>query len=119
MQSVHLHQLKFRAFHGLYEEERKTGSEYEVHVSVDFNPPKDINDLGETIDYVQLYEIISNAMYTPQPLLEMVADAIIKRICVRFPGTTAAAVEIWKLNPPIEKFDGKVGISIRKTFPAP
>jgi hypothetical protein len=27
-------------------------------------------------------------------------------------------IEIWKLHPPIEKFQGKVGISLLKTFAA-
>ncbi len=113
MQAVHLHQLSFFAFHGLYEEEKLTGNEFEVNVSVFFERKGTDNHLSNTVDYVHLFSIIKEEMNYPRQLLEEVADTIILKIKNAYPFVTSVNIEIWKMNPPMIQFQGKVGVSLK------
>jgi len=116
MQTVYLHHLKFFSFHGLYEEEKSTGNEFEVNLSVSFDRDKVGDDLSRTVDYVQLFQIVKSNMNTPALLLEGIAESVIATIQSHYPFVQKVNIEIWKMQPPIEQFQGKVGISLTKTF---
>ncbi len=118
MQTVHLRDIKFFAFHGVYEEEKLTGNEFEVNLTVEFDRGSVGNDLSRTIDYVLLFEILKTEMNAPRALLETVAESAVAAIYLSYPFVHSVKIEIWKLHPPIEKFQGKVGISLLKTFAA-
>src|SRR5436189_6187659 len=58
MLKIELSKLKFHGFHGVHEEETKTGGDFEVDVVVYFTPETvPVRHLDETIDYTQLYEL--------------------------------------------------------------
>jgi len=116
MQTVHLRDIKFFAFHGVYDEEKFTGNEFEVNLSVVFDQGTVDDDLARTVDYVHLFKILNIEMNQPRTLLETVAEKVIAAIFLSYPFVKSISIDIWKLNPPIEQFDGKVGISLSKTF---
>ncbi|MBL7770759.1 MAG: dihydroneopterin aldolase [Flavipsychrobacter sp.] len=117
MVTVHLHQLIFHAFHGLYEGEEKIGNDFEVNVDVEYNVKKDkFDSLKHLVNYEEVYKIIQARMALPTPLLEEVADSIIHKIHHRFGNVTRITICIYKLNAPIQRFNGKVGISIDRIF---
>ena len=55
-------------------------------------------------------------MAVPTPLLEKVAEGIIRRIKHQYPFATEAVISIYKLEPPIENIQGKIGITMRKEW---
>ena len=116
MQAVHLRQLKFFSFHGVYEEEKKTGNEFEVNVTVEFEETQTDNSFFPVVDYVQLYSIIQKEMNQPRQLLESVAESIVANVYASYTFVRSIQIEIWKLHPPIEQFQGRVGITLHKTF---
>ncbi|MES1222014.1 MAG: dihydroneopterin aldolase [Bacteroidota bacterium] len=114
---VELSHLRFFAFHGLYEEEKKTGNEFEVNVKVSFKTPETIiNKLHDTINYVRLHAIVNEMMQHPEKLLETVAMKIVERIHEEFLFATHAEIQIVKLHPPIINFRGNVAVSYKKDF---
>jgi dihydroneopterin aldolase len=111
MLSIHLHNVSFRAFHGLYEEEKINGNDFIVDVTVQYRPPKTIHHLNETINYVQVYEIVKDRMNVATELLETVAMDIAATVLNTFSLAEEVKVSIKKLNPPITHFNGTVGVS--------
>ncbi len=117
MLSVQLYDLDFYAFHGLYEGEAKLGNNFQVNLSVtydDYNLKKD--DLTNLINYEVLYEIVKKRMAIRSHLLEEVAETIILKIRHKYSMVRDVSISIFKLQAPMENFQGKVGITLQKSF---
>lgn len=109
---IHLHKLRFRSFHGLYEEERVVGNDYEIDLSVGFEPGLlPIKDIGQTLNYVALFEIVKQRMSVPTPLLETIITEISDEIRQKYPVVAKISISLKKLFPPINNFEGAVGVS--------
>jgi 7,8-dihydroneopterin aldolase/epimerase/oxygenase len=116
MLTIHLHNLLFHSFHGLYAEEKKIGATFEVNVDVDLEMAEAITHIDQTIDYVSIYNIVSDKMKQPAELLETVAENILETIFKKDKRIKKIIVSIFKINPPIPKFQGKLGITLCKEF---
>ena len=109
MLKIKLSDLRFHGFHGVHEEETKTGGDFEVNMIVYFNPGNiPVKHLDETIDYTQLYEVIKLRMQKPTKLLETLVTEIAQHILDNFSKVEEVAIDIKKLNPPIPFFHGTV-----------
>lgn len=112
MLTIHLNNLKFNAKHGLYKEETILGNEYEIDIAITHVEVKeDIVEISQTINYVQVYELIANRMKQPTPLLETLAQDICKLILQNFSLANRVQIKINKLSPPISSFIGSVAVS--------
>lgn len=117
MVSIELHNIRLHAYHGLYEGEQKTGSPYEVNLKVSYDEGKvTFEDLKNTINYVDVFEIVKQRMKVATPLLEKVAEGIIRKLKHQYPYAIEISLSIYKLEPPIENIQGKLGITMHKTF---
>lgn len=114
MLTIHLHQLYFHAYHGLYPEETASGADFEVNVDVSFLERPGIHQLKDTINYVMVYGIVSDNMKIATPLIETVAENIIDGVLRQDERITKVTVNIKKLNPPISGFQGVVGVTLTK-----
>ena len=119
MLTVHLSDLKFFARHGVYEGEAAAGGEFEVHLLVSYDEKEIIFDsLDNVLDYEALYILVSERMAFASPLLEEVAESIIRKIRHEYSFIKEISITIFKLHPPIRNFQGKVGITLQKKFDA-
>ncbi|WP_205514402.1 dihydroneopterin aldolase [Longitalea arenae] len=114
---IELNQVRLHAFHGVYEGEKLTGSAYEINVRVAYEEgDSTFDDLKNTINYVEILEIVKQRMRIPSGLLEKVANDIIRRIRDQYPFTTEINFSIYKLEAPVENFQGKIGVTLHKKF---
>jgi len=111
MLTIHLEQILFRSYHGLYEEERINGNDFLVDVTVKYQPFGEINRIEDTINYAEVFELVRKRMAIATPLLETVAMDIAALILSEFKIAEKVMITIKKLNPPIKNFNGKVGVS--------
>ena len=116
MIAVHLKELKFHAYHGLYAGEEKTGGLFEVNLSVWYKPEGRIEQLDQTINYVELFNIVKQRMMQQSSLIETVAEDMCTQLKERFTMINKIELSIDKCSPPIEQFSGKTGITLYKTF---
>lgn len=102
MGRIELRGLRFKAYHGYYDEERERGNQFEVDVilETDFRQAALDDDLQGTIDYQDIYRIVQEHMQHPSRLLEHVVEKILEEIR-KLPQVTYAEVRLFKLNPPI------------------
>lgn len=117
MLTVHLSDLQFYAYHGIYEGETVVGGNYLVELRVDYEEKNTrFDDIENLISYEELFVIVKKRMAIASPLLEEVADAIIRKIKHRYSVAREIIVTIYKLQPPIEGFQGRAGITLHKKF---
>jgi dihydroneopterin aldolase len=115
MLNIHLHQLRFHAFHGLYPEEQVLGNDFLVDISIQCTTILPVTDLGQSVNYASVYELVKEIMARPVPLLETLAWDMAQQILARFSQAATIEISIRKENPPIEAIQGSVGISISVT----
>jgi dihydroneopterin aldolase len=109
MVEINLNGAEFFAFHGYYPEEQLLGCRFLVDISVSFEPTGDLEDeLLNTVNYEQLYNIACEEMKITRKLIETVAQAIADIIKQKFPFVKNTRVSVQKINPPLK---GKVGYS--------
>jgi dihydroneopterin aldolase len=116
MVTIHLHNLNFFSFHGIHEEERILGNEYEVNVDVAFDEKGAITKIGDTINYATIFELIKQRMNMPTPLLETVAQDIADNVYIADNRVRSIRVSVEKKNPPIANIQGSVSVSYTKEF---
>lgn len=117
MISVHLNQLQFTAYHGIEELEKVLGNTFLVDCTVSFFENETvIHHIEETVNYVRVYEIITERMKIATPLLETVVMEMGNEIAASFPGVKSVQINLKKLEPPIPGIKGSVGVSWHKEF---
>lgn len=110
-----LENVMIYAYHGVFEEERYIGNEFEVNLNVKYSAPdrgtiKEDN-LGNTVSYVDLWEIVKEEMADTRQLLESVASSIAERIKSSFPQCHYIECSISKKRPPIPGFTGSAAVT--------
>jgi 7,8-dihydroneopterin aldolase/epimerase/oxygenase len=114
---INLFGLRFFAFHGLYPEEQKLGNEFEVNVSVTrIINTGIVTDITDTLNYVELYQLINREMLIPRKLLETLAMEIAMQIHQQFEKIKKVEFEITKLHLPVERFTGQASVKYSKEF---
>lgn len=117
MISIELKDVRLFARHGFYKDEPRTGNIYHVDLCVKFEEhDTKFNTLSDTINYVELYEILREKMQAPATLLEKLCDDIVQQIKRQYPFIAEAIISVYKVQAPIENFEGKVGVSLHKVF---
>jgi len=117
MITIELHNLILHGYHGIFEEEKKVMNTFEVSLSVRYDEKKsDFDSLEDTISYVDLYNIVKIKTQAPAFLLEKLCQGIIRKIKHQYPIVREVIISIYKMQAPIENFQGKVGVTMRKKF---
>lgn len=116
MNSIRLHQLRFYAYHGVFEEETRIGGWFETDAEIFFQPATaPITQLQDTIDYVAMYTLIKRHMQQPHALLESLGEKIIESIFQHDRSIYRVDLNINKLNPPVSNFCGKLGVCLSRS----
>jgi len=113
IQEVALRNVRFFSPIGYYEEERILGNEFFVDVSVYFpfrNP--DAEDLANTINYEELYQLLCTVMEKERKLLESAAEELLAGIQGRYSFLNEARVSIRKTTPPFGHDDVQTVVSL-------
>lgn len=100
---VCLKNLRFHARHGVLPQERATGGEFVVNIRAKYPLEKAVesDDVADTLNYAEMFEIINKEMQTPSCLLEHVAGRIGKSIIEKMPMIETLDVTLEKINPPM------------------
>lgn len=101
--TISLNDVRFYAYHGVLEQERRVGGEYSVSLCVHYNISKamETDSVADTLNYAHLLEIVKQEMAKPSNLLEHVVGRIGKAVFSEYPDATAIDLSLTKLNPPM------------------
>lgn len=100
-QKVSLREVRFYSPIGFYEEEQVVGNEFYVNVDVYFPfQNSDAEDLRNTINYEELYQVVLEVMSPKRKLLESALEDMLDLIIKKFNFAQKVYVAIKKINPP-------------------
>lgn len=112
---IELKGMRFKAYHGCFGFEREQGGEYIVDFSaeqdstvtyegpcVDMLRASATDALEDTLNYAEIYAIVSDVMSRPSNLIEKVAGDIMTAVLDRYPELGNVIVSVTKVHPPID-----------------
>ena len=101
---IELEGMEFKAYHGCLEQEKVRGNSF----TVDFRGELDLSaavlsdNLNDTLNYAEIYDIVAEEMSIPSELLENVAGRIVHGIEKRFPELISLSVRVSNKRPPVD-----------------
>lgn len=109
-----LENVKFYAFHGVLPQERKVGNDYQVSLRIGYDISRAMvsDDVNDTLNYAEVYQLLSQEMSVPSALLERVAGRIGDRLFRKFPAIQSIDLTIIKVNPPIGADSEGAGVEV-------
>jgi dihydroneopterin aldolase len=101
---IELEGMEFKAYHGCLEQEKIRGNSFTVDFrgELDLSAAAESDNLNDTLNYADIYEIVADEMSIPSELLENVAGRIVKAIEKRFPQLIRFSVRVSKKRPPVD-----------------
>ena len=101
---IELEGMEFKAYHGCLEQEKVRGNSFTVDFrgELDLSAAAESDNLNDTLNYADIYEIVAYEMSIPSELLENVAGRIMKAIEERFPQLASFSVRVSKKRPPVD-----------------
>ena len=112
---IFLSNARFYAFHGVMLQETKVGGEFLVDLRVGY-PIADAmqsDEVADTLNYAELYQLVKREMEIPSNLLEHVAGRIARAIGEQFPKVSSIHLKITKKNPPMGADCDGAGVELR------
>ena len=114
--TVKVENLKIYAFHGCMEEEKIIGGDYVINICAVCSVGKKAFDdeIGGTVDYVDLARIAKREMSVRSRLLEAVVKRIIDCCFNEISVLDQISVTVSKISPPIDADVESVSVSMDK-----
>ena len=111
---ISLRNVRFHAFHGVMPQERRVGGDFLVNLRVGYPLEQAVqsDEVGDTLNYATLYEVVKTERMQPSSLLEHVAGRIAEAIAERFPQVTSIDLALTKQNPPMGADCDGAGVEI-------
>lgn len=112
---MELRTMRFYAYHGVLPQETLIGNEFEVTVilEADISAACRSDDVKDTLNYADLFDLVKKEMQTPSHLLEHVAGRIYSRLTREYPHITSLEVRVAKRYPPVNGEMEKAVIILR------
>jgi len=106
--------IELFAYHGCMDEESVLGGKYIVDIilNTDFTKSAETDHLVDTIDYVDVRNIVVEEMAIRSKLIEHVAYRIMTRFKAEFKTLITANIKVRKLGPPIQGVVKEVAVVI-------
>ena len=103
--------IRIFAYHGHLPEEAKLGGHFIVNiwVTVDVSEVEKTDNLNDTVDYVQIIEIIKKDMSLRSNMIEVPAKRIVDSI-LKLDKVQKVKVELEKVQPPIDASFDKISV---------
>ncbi|NLI72272.1 MAG: dihydroneopterin aldolase [Bacteroidales bacterium] len=103
MSKISLQNMKFHAYHGCLDFEKRDGNTFLVSVEMELDTSfaEETDNLKDTLNYQEVYDVIKREMEIPSNLIEHVGRRILNAIKESFPEIKSLKVKLSKLNPPL------------------
>lgn len=113
---INIEGIRLYGYHGCLDEEAKVGGHYlvDVRMQTDFMSAAKTDNLTQTIDYCQVYEICKREMAIRSKLIEHVCDRIFNSLVAELNGLIHLEVKVIKLNPPMNGDVPQVSVVMAK-----
>lgn len=117
MDFIHVNDMEFYGYHGVFPEENKLGQRFRLTVSlaVDLSKAGETDELEYTVHYGEVYEACRAVVEgPPKKLVEAVAEEVASRILSQFSLVKGVRVQMVKPDPPIPGHYRSVAIELSR-----
>lgn len=103
MGQIAIEGIELYAYHGCLEEEAKIGGKYrvDVYIDTDYTEAALTDELGDTVDYVEVFQIVKKEMAVRSKLIEHVARRIAYALADDITKKAKYTVKLTKYKPPV------------------
>jgi dihydroneopterin aldolase len=103
MAVISIEGMEFYAYHGCFKEEQLIGTWFvvDLFLTTDTTSAEQTDNLHETVNYLELYQVVKREMEVNSKLLEHVGRRILKAVHDQFPSVEKARIKVRKMNPPL------------------
>ncbi|MFO8067083.1 MAG: dihydroneopterin aldolase [Bacteroidales bacterium] len=103
MGKILLEDMEFFAYHGCFDEEKVIGNQFIVNLEIetDTGRSEKSDDLLETVNYQEVYNVIGEVMNESCNLLEHLTSKILDVLMDKFSAISFARLKVSKINPPM------------------
>jgi dihydroneopterin aldolase len=100
---IELSNLRFYAHHGMLPHETAVGNEFIVNLMLeaDLSVACVTDNVDDTINYADVFDLVKTEMQIPSKLLEHVAGRIFRKLKETYPQLSAITVSVTKMHPPL------------------
>lgn len=100
---IALNNMSFYAYHGVLPAETITGNEFIVNLKIeyDFRRAFESDDVKDTLNYAEAYDLVKREMMIPSKLLEHVAGRIYHSLKAKFVDAKIIELRVGKMHPPV------------------
>lgn len=97
-----LDSIEIYAYHGVFEQENRVGNNFTVDLKLDVDISRAClsDNLEDTLNYGEIYEVVKREMDIPSRLLEHAGGRIVRSLKQCFPAIEKIELKISKKNPP-------------------
>ncbi|PSL27144.1 dihydroneopterin aldolase [Planomicrobium soli] len=117
MDVIHINDMEFYGYHGVFPEETKLGQRFRLTVSlaVDLKRAGETDELEHTVHYGEVYEACRSIVEgSPKKLVEAVAEEVAANILNSFSLVKGIRVLLIKPDPPIPGHYKSVAIELTR-----
>jgi 7,8-dihydroneopterin aldolase/epimerase/oxygenase len=117
MDKIHLNEMAFYGYHGVFAEETKLGQRFFVDLTLgmDLKTAGLTDHLEETVNYAEAYQAVKEIVEgKPRKLVEAVAEDIAKELFEKFSIVQEINVKVIKPDPPIAGHYRSVAVEITR-----
>ena len=109
-----LRNLRFHAFHGVMPQERLVGNDYvlDLRLGYPFAAAMKSDAVDDTLNYADVFNIVSDVMKQPSKLLEAAAGKIVNELLARYIQLESIDLKLVKKNPPMSADCHSAGIEL-------
>lgn len=115
---IRIKKASFYGYHGVFQQEQNIGGKFEADLDLytNFAHAATTDKLQETINYEQVYNVMSNlALRKKFYLIEALTNAMVDELFRTFPSVHKIALRVRKNNPPIGGVVDSVEVEVVKT----
>lgn len=106
--------LQYHAFIGVGEQEQVVGNDYvlDLRLGYPFAAAMESDIVDDTLNYADVFNVVSEVMKQPSKLLEAAAGKIVKELCARYKRLESIDLKLVKRNPPMGADCDSTGVEL-------
>ena len=106
--------LQYHAFIGVGEQEQVVGNDYvlDLRLGYPFAAAMESDVVDDTLNYADVFNLVSEVMKQPSKLLEAAAGKIVKELCARYKRLESIDLKLVKRNPPMGADCDSTGVEL-------
>lgn len=106
--------LQYHAYIGVGEQEQVVGNDYvlDLRLGYPFAAAMESDVVDDTLNYADVFNVVSEVMKQPSKLLEAAAGKIVKELCARYKRLESIDLKLVKRNPPMGADCDSTGVEL-------